>query len=253
MTRIRMIVQYEGTAYVGWQVQANGLSVQQVMEEALKKLTGENIALFASGRTDSGVHARAQVAHFDTQSRIPPEKFCFALNVGLPRDIRVLYSDEAEGFHARYDVKRKHYRYTVLNAPHAEVFTRNTALHVHETLDFLAMRASAGALLGEHDFIAFKSAGTELENTVRTIYRSEWSREGNLLYYDVAGSGFMYNMVRIFAGTMLDIGMGRRDFGCIARALASGSRTDAGATAPAHGLTLRRIEYENFDTEEIVK
>ncbi len=253
MTRIRMIVQYEGTAYVGWQVQTNGLSVQQVMEEALKKLTGEKIALHASGRTDSGVHARAQVAHFDTQSRIPPEKFCFALNVGLPPDIRVLYSDQAEGFHARYDVKRKHYRYTVLNAPHAGVFTRNTALHIHDRLDFEAMCRSAGALLGEHDFIAFKSTGTELENTVRAIYLSQWSREGNLLYYDVAGSGFMYNMVRIFAGTMLDIGMGRRDAGCIARALASGSRTDAGATAPAHGLMLRRIEYENFDTEEIVK
>ena len=252
MTRIRMIVQYEGTAYVGWQVQANGLSVQQVMEEELRKLTGEKIALHASGRTDSGVHAWAQVVHFDTQSRIPPDKYCFALNAGLPRDIRVLYSDQAEGFHARYDVKQKHYRYTVHNAPHAEVFTRNTALHVHETLDFEAMCRGAEALLGEHDFIAFKSTGTELESTARTIYRSRWSREGSLLYYDVAGSGFMYNMVRIFVGTMLEIGMGRRDEDCIARALSSGSRGDAGATAPAHGLMLRRIEYENFDTEEIV-
>lgn len=117
MPRIRLIIQYDGTGYVGWQTQPNGLAVQEVIERELRKLTGEKTDLHASGRTDSGVHAMAQVAHFDTESRIPPDKFAYALNVGLPRDIRVIYSDMAEGFHARFDVIRKHYRYTVNNAP----------------------------------------------------------------------------------------------------------------------------------------
>ena len=155
MPRIRLIIQYDGTGYVGWQTQPNGLAVQEVIERELRKLTGEKTDLHASGRTDSGVHAMAQVAHFDTESRIPPDKFAYALNVGLPRDIRVIYSDMAEGFHARFDVIRKHYRYTVNNAPHAGVFNRNTTLHYHYALDMDKMKRAAGDLLGEHDFSAF--------------------------------------------------------------------------------------------------
>lgn len=252
MPRIRLIIQYDGTGYVGWQTQPNGLAVQEVIERELRKLTGEKTDLHASGRTDSGVHAMAQVAHFDTESRIPPDKFAYALNVGLPRDIRVIYSDMAEGFHARFDVIRKHYRYTVNNAPHAGVFNRNTALHYHYALDMDKMKRAAGDLLGEHDFLAFKSAGTELENTVRTIYRAEWSRQGNILNFDIAGSGFMYNMVRIIAGTLLEIGSGKRKEDSIKRALQSLDRRDAGATAPAHGLMLYRVEYPGFDTAKIL-
>ena len=160
----------------------------------------------------------------------------------------MIYSDMAEGFHARFDVIRKHYRYTVNNAPHAGVFNRNTALHYHYALDMDKMKRAAGDLLGEHDFLAFKSAGTELENTVRTIYRAEWSRQGNILTFDIAGSGFMYNMVRIIAGTLLEIGSGKRKEDSIKRALQSLDRRDAGATAPAHGLMLYRVEYPGFDT-----
>lgn len=250
MKRIRIIVQYEGTNYVGWQTQPNGLAVQERIERELNKLTGEDITLHASGRTDSGVHALAQVAHFDTESRIPPDKFCYALNVGLPADIRILFSGEAEGFHSRFDVKRKHYCYSLQVSPHASAFTRNTALHVHTALDAEKMREAAALFLGEHDFAAFKAAGTTVENTVRTIYRSEWTKEGSLLRYDVAGSGFMYNMVRILVGTMLEVGQGRRDVSSVAKALSSGNRKDAGPTAPAHGLMLRRVEYEGFDTED---
>ena len=252
MTRVRLIIQYDGTGYVGWQTQPNGLAVQQVMERGLSKLTGENITLHASGRTDSGVHARAQVAHFDTSSRIPPEKFSFAMNTGLPRDIRVLYSDRAENFHARFDVLKKHYRYTVLNAPHASALTRNSALHIHYELDFASMQRAAQQLTGEHDFIAFKSAGVEQKSTVRTIFNSSWTADGRYLHYDVSGSGFMYNMVRILAGTMIDIGLRRAEPDAVARALASGRREDAGGTAPAHGLTLMRVEYDGFDTEDHV-
>ena len=248
MPRIRLIIQYDGTNYVGWQTQPNGIAVQEVIEKELQKLTGVCPVLHASGRTDSGVHALAQVAHFDTDSRIPAEKFCYALNVGLPRDIRILHSDQAEGFHSRFDVIKKHYRYTVNNGPHAGAFDRNTALHYHYHLDENKMQRAADALLGEHDFAAFKSTGTDLESTVRTIYSAKWSREGNTLRFDISGSGFMYNMVRIIVGTMLEIGSGRRDEASIAKAIQSCDRSDAGATAPAHGLMLYRVEYPTFDT-----
>ncbi|MEN6472206.1 MAG: tRNA pseudouridine(38-40) synthase TruA [Clostridiaceae bacterium] len=250
--RIRLIVQYAGANYVGWQVQNNGVSVQALLEAELRKLTGAPIRLHASGRTDSGVNARAQVAHFDTPSRMPADKYAYALNAGLPRDIRVLYSGEAEGFHARFDVKKKHYRYQVENRPHASVFYRDTALHVHVPLDMALLNEAAAHILGEHDFSAFKSAGTAVENAVRTVYRSEWTAEGRLLCYDVAGSGFLYNMVRILVGTMLPIGMGRQAPDSMRLALEGGSRFDAGPTAPAHGLTLYRVEYEDFDTEDYV-
>ena len=152
MKRIRMVIQYDGTAYVGWQTQPNGLAVQERIERELFKLTGIRTALHASGRTDSGVHALAQVAHFDTESRIPPDKFAYALNAGLPADIRILFSGEAEGFHARFDVLKKHYRYNVQNSAHASAFTRATALHVHTALDMEAMNAAAQLFWGTHDF-----------------------------------------------------------------------------------------------------
>lgn len=250
MTRVRMIIQYDGTCYEGWQRQKTGLGIQQVLEEEIEKLTGERVCVHASGRTDSGVHAMAQVAHFDTACRIPPEKFAYALNVGLPPDIRIAYSDEAEGFHARFDVVRKHYRYTVQHSPHADPFTRNTAYHIYGALDVALMNEAAALILGEHDFAAFKATGTELESTVRTVFESRWTDDGRRVYYDVAGSGFLYNMVRILAGTMIEIGQGRRDIGRMAEALSTGERTCAGPTAPAKGLMLTRVEYADFDTKE---
>lgn len=251
MRRIRLIVEYDGTDYVGWQTQPNGVAVQAVLERALAAVTGERIALHGSGRTDSGVHARAQVAHFDTGVRMAADKFAVALNTHLPRDIRVLLSEEAPAeFHARFAAKDKQYRYAVQLGPHARVFTRRTALHMHAPLDLARMQAAAAGCLGEHDFAAFMSAGTSVENTVRTVYASQWSREGVYLYYDVSGNGFLYNMVRILVGTMLDIGKGVLPPDAVERALRSGARTDAGATAPAHGLTLWRVRYQDFDTEQ---
>ena len=254
MRRIRIVVEYEGTNYVGWQTQPNGLAVQMLLEQALLAVTGERTALHVSGRTDSGVHARAQVAHFDTAARMAADKFAIALNTHLPRDIRVLYSEEApEDFHARFSAKDKQYRYTVQTGPHARVFARNTALHLHAAPDVARMRRAARDVLGEHDFRAFMSAGVQMERTVRRIGLSEWTQEGELLHYDVAGNGFLYNMVRILVGTLLEIGAGRRGEGAIREALASGRRSDAGATAPAHGLTLYRVRYEDFDTAEVLK
>ena len=229
--------------------------MQAVLEEALHAVTGERAALHGSGRTDSGVHARAQVAHFDTEARMAADKFAFALNAHLPRDIRVLLSEEAPpGFHARFDVREKRYRYAVQTGPHARVATRRTALHVHAPLDEALMRHAAADCVGEHDFSAFMSAGSRVDSAVRTVFASEWTRAGEYLYYDVAGSGFLYNMVRILVGTMLEIGKGGLPPDAVRRALASRARADAGPTAPAHGLTLCRVRYaDGFDTEARIR
>lgn len=252
--RIRLIIQYDGTDYVGWQLQENGISVQQRLNEALLFITGEQIRVHGSGRTDSGVHARAQVAHFDTSARMPADKFAVAMNTRLPRDIRVLFSDEtSETFHARFSAKNKTYRYTIQTGPHADVFSRNTALHLHTPIDFERIQRAATDALGEHDFFAFMNASSTLEKTVRGVSRSEWIRDGRYLFYDVGANGFLYNMVRILVGTMLEIGSGKLPEDAIARALLSKRRSDAGGTAPPQGLMLMRVQYEDFDTDEVLR
>lgn len=251
--RIRLIIEYIGTNYVGWQIQPNGVSVQEVVASALSKVTAETIKLHGSGRTDSGVHARAQVAHFDTAARMDASKFAVAANTFLPADIRILYSEEApEDFHARFSAKQKQYRYALQLGPHARVFQAATTLHIHTMPEFDRMNAAAADCLGMHDFHAFMSAGTTIENTVRTISLSRWTQSNDLLYYDIQGNGFLYNMVRILVGTMLEIGCGKRAVTGIADAILTGNRTDAGATAPAKGLTLMRLWYPDFDTDEVL-
>lgn len=251
MRRIRLIIAYDGTNYVGWQTQKNGVSVQSVIEKAIFQITGSTASLQGSGRTDSGVHARAQVAHFDTDVVIPADKFAFALNTRLPHDVRVLYSEEtSEMFHSRFSAKNKEYRYRVYMSPHEDVFSNRFALHCYNALDISKMQNAARSLLGEHDLAAFKSTGTNVETTIRTITKSQWYVNKNRLEYSVAGNGFMYNTVRILVGTMLEIGKGLMSEDSISKALSSLSRNDAGATAPAHGLTLWRVIYSDFDTEE---
>lgn len=253
MRRIRLIISYDGTNYVGWQVQPNGVSVQALLEKALFELTGEQIRVEGSGRTDSGVHAKAQVAHFDTEARMAADKFAIAMNMHLPPDIRVLFSEECDPtFHARFSAKRKVYSYTVQLGPHADVFLRTTSLHLHYMPDVESMQKAAAAVIGTHDFNAFKCADSSMENTVRTITRSEWNRNGNLLVYTVEGNGFLYNMVRILVGTLLEIGSGKRPVSDMENAIETGSRTSAGATAPARGLRLERVIYPDFDTEEVL-
>ncbi len=248
-----MIISYDGTAYVGWQVQPNGVSVQELLEKALLELTGEQIHVEGSGRTDSGVHARAQVAHFDTNVRMAADKFAIAMNTHLPADIRVLYSEECDpSFHARFSAKRKEYAYTIQLGPHADVFTRTTALHLHYTPDIPSMQKAAEAVLGTHDFNAFKCTGSSIENTVRTITKSEWKQKGKYLVYRVEGNGFLYNMVRILVGTMLEIGSGKRPVSDMEKAVECGVRSAAGATAPARGLCLMRVIYPDFDTREVL-
>ena len=253
MRRIALVIEYDGAGYVGWQVQPNGIAVQQKLYDAFDKLIGEHPVLHASGRTDSGVHARAQVAHFDTDCKIPADKFCYALNTRLPDDVRVKASFEVpESFHARFDVKQKHYVYSVNNAPHASAFTADRALHVHYPLDIERLNCAAKLFLGTHDFNGFKAAGSKAATTERTIYTSEWTKKGSMLYYHVAGSGFLYNMVRIMTGTMLRIGLGFEEPESVLEALNTPLRSYAGDTAPAHGLMLWRVVYDAFDTDEHV-
>lgn len=253
MRRIRTILSYDGTNYVGWQTQPNGVAVQEKVEQAIFEVTGERASLQGSGRTDSGVHARAQVAHFDTAARMGADKFAIALNTHLPGDIRVLYSEETDpAFHARFSAKEKQYRYFVQTGPHADVFLRKYALHAYMPLDLDLMNKAAALVVGTHDYSAFMSTGREVESAVRTVTLSRWEKQGNLLVYSVQGNGFLYNMVRILVGTMLGMGSGRLPADAMEKALSSLSRKDAGPTAPPHGLVLWRVKYPDFDTEEVL-
>ena len=239
MRRIHLTVEYDGTNYAGWQRQSNALAVQQVIEEALARLTGERVVLHGASRTDAGVHALGQCAHFDTDSRIPGEKFSYAVNTMLPPDIRIRHSQEVpEGFHARFSARGKRYRYLFYDAPHAGALN----------LDDGRMRREARTLLGTHDFAAFAASGSVVRDTVRTLWRADVTRNGNDVMLIVEGNGFLYNMVRIIAGTLRDIGSGKLESGALARAIDTGNRLDLGVTAPAHGLTLMEVFYTLPDT-----
>lgn len=246
MRRIRLIVEYDGTGYSGWQRQSNAVSVQQRLEEAVRRLTGEGeLFVVGASRTDAGVHALGQNVHFDTESRIPADKFCYALNTMLPDDIRVRASMRVNtDFHARFSAKGKEYRYCFHNSPHASAVYRNLSAHVMYPLDADLMNREAQAAVGKHDFAPFAASGSVVKDTVRTIDRVNVLRSGEEVEMRVHGNGFLYNMVRILAGTLIGVGTGKIEPGAIERALASGSRLDLGVTAPACGLTLMKVDYD---------
>ena len=251
MRKIHLIVEYDGTNYAGWQRQSNAMTVQEKLENAVKKLTGETLCVHGASRTDAGVHALGQSAHFETESRIPADKFSFALNTMLPPDIRVVLSEEAdEDFHSRFSTKGKRYRYLFYDAPHAGALNRNTHAHIIYPLDVEKMNAEAQSLVGTHDFGAFAASGSVVKDTVRTIYRAEVKRSGREVCLTVEGNGFLYNMVRIIAGTLIYIGTGKLEPGAFKRAIESGDRLDLGMTAPAHGLTLMKVFYDDKDRED---
>ncbi len=254
--RILLTLSYDGTAYAGWQLQENAVAVQQRLEEALFRLTGEHIRVTGASRTDAGVHALGQQAHFNTKSHIPPDKYPFALNTCLPEDIRVLSGREVPSdFHARFDARGKRYTYRVHNAPHASALYRHFTAHVPQRLDVPLMQESLGALLGTHDFAAFQAAGGTAKTTVRTLSAVRLFHDGDELTLIVEGNAFLYNMVRIIAGTMLDIGMGRLAPDAFSRALETKDRLVLGVTAPACGLELTRVYYEkdsNFRKDSFV-
>ena len=247
--RILLTVSYDGTAYCGWQYQDNGPSIQNELEQALQKALGAFTRVTGASRTDAGVHALGQRAHFDTVSAIPPDKYPFVLNRFLPPDIRVTAGMRVPNdFHARFDAVGKLYTYRIHNAPHPSALYRNLTAHVPVHLNEEKMRVSARQLLGRHDFAAFAASGGQAKTTVREIDRAEVERQGDEITLRVHGNGFLYNMVRIIAGALIYVGQGKLEEDCITRAIESGSRLDLGITAPACGLELTKVEYA-FDKE----
>jgi len=246
--KVKCTVSYDGTHFKGYQVQPGQRTVQTEIESALARMhkQDELIPIVASGRTDSGVHAKGQVIHFDTPLAIPMERWPFALNSLLPDDIRVLKAEEVdESFHARFGVVSKEYRYRVSTETHQNVFTRQYVCHYPYPLDVDKMREAAGHLIGTHDFTSFCAANTEVQDKVREIYALEWKNVSDGLEMRVRGNGFLYNMVRIIAGTLLEIGSGKFHPEEIKAMLAARNREAAGKTAPSHGLYLWEVFYDN--------
>lgn len=245
MKRVMLRVAYDGTAYHGWQVQKNARTIEGVLNEVLSELTGEEIVVIGASRTDAGVHALGNIAVFDTESRIPGEKFCYALNQRLPEDIVIQESQEVDGsFHPRHCESRKTYEYTILNRTFPLPEYRNTAHFVYEKLDVCKMQEATKHFLGEHDFAAFCSAGAQVQTTVRTIYALDVmeTEENNRITIRVTGNGFLYNMVRIIAGTLLEVGKGNQTPEQMETIITSKERGQAGPTAPAKGLKLVKID-----------
>lgn len=244
MQRYLLTVSYDATNYCGYQRQDNGITVQEVLEGVLQKTLGTSVKTTGASRTDAGVHALCQRVHFDAETTIPPEKLPAALNCRLPFDIRVLKGQAVPGaFHARYDTVQKHYIYRIDNAPCQNVLTRGFCTHVKYPLNEKAMHRAAQALLDEHDFAAFCAAGGNAKTTVRSIDHISVERQGDIVTISVRGKAFLYNMVRIIAGTLIEIGMGKRSESCILEAFQTLDRKVLGATAPAKGLTLAQISY----------
>lgn len=244
MRTIRLTIEYDGTAYVGWQRQAQGRSIQQLLEEALGQVVREKVVLHSSGRTDAGVHARAMIAHFCTESPFPLVAFREGVNRFLPNDIAVREAvEETRDFHARFSAGGKWYRYRIFTAPvRSPAFTR-TAWHIRQDLDFAAMAAAARFFVGRHDFAAFRTTSCDARTTVREIYSLDLQGDGELITIDVHGSGFLRHMVRIIVGTLVEIGLHKRPDEDIPRLLAREPGLRAGVNAPPQGLCLMEVYY----------
>lgn len=249
MKNIRLVLEYDGTAYAGWQRQPRDPSVQQAVEDALEALAARRGALHGSGRTDAGVHALAQVAHFHTDATVPPRRFAAALNAHLPPDIAVRRSEEVDpSFHARLGARAKTYVYTVHTGPQRPALARRVCHLVTAPLDAEAMEEAARLLRGTHDFAAFQASGSAVTRTVRTLSRLEIEAAGPFLHVTAEADGFLYKMVRTLVGTLLAVGRGRLGPADVEEALRSGRRECAGPTAPARGLVLAGVAYEGWRT-----
>jgi tRNA pseudouridine38-40 synthase len=260
MATFKIVVAYDGSDYVGWQRQANGVSIQAVLEDALRALDGRDVPVAGAGRTDAGVHALGQVASFTIARELKPDALVRALNAHLPRAIRVRSAEKASpAFHPRFNARTKTYRYRLWNDEVMSPFESAYAWHVPGPLDIGAMRAAAHLLEGRHDFAAFQATGSSVETTEREIFASLILRRAQderspdplvvsrsnheLIVYEVTGDGFLRHMVRIVVGSLVEIGRGRQTVDWFDRAIASRDRASAGPTAPPHGLFLVRVEY----------
>lgn len=246
MRRVRLIVAYDGTNYCGWQVQPNGITVEEVLNREIVRLTGEDIHVIGASRTDSGVHALGNVAVFDTESSIPPERMAYALNQRMPEDIVIIRSDEVmPDWHPRYQREvSKTYEYHIYNAPVPNPLKRNYSTFVSFPMDVEKMRQGAEYLVGEHDFVSFCNIRTNVSDTVRTVHSITITQDGANIVIRITGNGFLYNMVRIIAGTLIRVGRGFYAPERVKEILEERKRTAAGVTAPAAGLVLAEIEYK---------
>ncbi|MDB4470769.1 tRNA pseudouridine(38-40) synthase TruA [Deltaproteobacteria bacterium] len=244
MAKIKLTIEYDGTDYVGWQVQPNGVSIQQRVELALEQLLGESVRVHSSGRTDAGVHARGMVCHLITQRELPLSAWREGLNRFLPDTIVVRCAEiAADDFHARFSAQGKRYRYTLLCDEIRSPLQRHACWQIRNKLDLQAMNSAARQFVGEHDFAAFRTSGCGAETTYRRIFSVELIEDGNLLHIDVCGSGFLKNMVRMMVGTLVEIGRGKRPADDVSQLLNDGSRVGPALTAPAQGLCLMEVWY----------
>lgn len=242
--RVCLVVAYDGTSYHGWQLQPNGITIESELNRCLSELLGEEIHVIGASRTDAGVHALGNVAVFDTCHPIPAEKISYALNASLPEDIRIQKSYEvALDWHPRHVESRKTYTYTIYQSEFPMPVGRQYRYFTYHTLDVPAMQKAAKYLEGEHDFKSFCQTGAQVETTVRRIYEARVEQEGAEIVIWVSGNGFLYNMVRIIAGTLMEVGMGRRKPEDMAEILEARDRAAAGPTAPAHGLLLYQYRF----------
>lgn len=245
MKRIKLTIAYDGTNYCGWQIQPNGITIEEILNKAISKMTGEEILVIGASRTDSGVHAMGNVAVFDTETTIPAEKIAVALNQKLPDDIVITKSEEVPlDFHPRYCNCSKTYEYHIINTRIPIPTKRLTNYFVSYVLDIDKMRQAASYLVGEHDFVSFCNVRTDVENTVRTITALDILTNGNEITIRITGNGFLYNMVRIIVGTLIRVGRGFYEPEKVKEILDAKDRKAAGVTAPAHGLMLVEIKYE---------
>ncbi|MCL4244514.1 MAG: tRNA pseudouridine(38-40) synthase TruA [Candidatus Dadabacteria bacterium] len=244
MRNIRLIIEYDGTEYVGWQRQPSGRTVQEEIERALESMTGERTVVNGSGRTDSGVHALGQTASFRTGSPLGPLQIQRGLNSLLPPDIAILRAEETDpSFHAQHSAKRKTYVYKILNRQERSAMLRDRVWHVYPGLDADAMKEAARALVGEHDFKAFAHAGITVRSTVRTVFGAEVVKEGDFITFTIEADGFLKRMVRLLAGTLAEVGKGKITPEDFADILARGEKTKHVHAAPARGLYLKEVLY----------
>jgi len=244
MARLMLTLQYDGSAYHGWQVQPNAVTVQQVLQDAIERITGVRSGVTGCSRTDAGVHARMFCCAIDSDTALRGDKLCAALNAVLPRDIAVYDVKEMpDAFHPRYDALGKRYEYVIYNGRHRDPFREGYAWHVRWPLDEERLDAAAKDLLGTHDFAAFCASGSSVEDTVRTVSHAAVRREGDLVIFSVEADGFLYNMVRIMVGTLVDMAAGKLPYDAILPILESRDRDRAGMTAPAQGLFLQAVRY----------
>ena len=244
MRNIKLTIEYDGKKFGGWQKQPDKLNIQGEIEEAIKQITDEDVELNASGRTDSGVHSLGQVANFKTNSKIEIDKFAVAINSKLKKSIVIKQAEEVDdNFHARYSCKGKKYRYIINNSYQGTAIYRDLECHIPQKLDIEKMREAIKYFEGEHDFKGFKASGTSSKSTIRNIYKAEIITEGERIMIELTGNGFMYNMVRIISGTIVEVGLGKIKPEEIPEIINSKDRTKAGKTLPAHGLYLVEVYY----------